>query len=179
MEQIIFYTYSTVAQVLAAIVALLGVFTIFQIQNINNKLTGLSQNYFDSLIDTRKKNTIPISHFLLDDFKNSQISRNYKKTMKIMEEMKSKYGNTIKTLHSAYHSTLNLHKSKSQQIEKTVCITIISVLLILFCVIMLPFAVRINSFTFWITFVPFFLALSYLMYLIVNLIRSALRFEQT
>lgn len=49
MENTVYYTFSTISQSLAAMVALLGVFTIYILQTLNSKIIYISQGYLEYL----------------------------------------------------------------------------------------------------------------------------------
>ncbi len=83
MENAIFYTFSTIPQVLAGAIALIGVFALYKIQELNTSLTGLSQNF----IDEGKIRSIDGAEF--DEFKRNHISREYEKVHSSIKEVES------------------------------------------------------------------------------------------
>lgn len=47
MENTIYYTFSTIAQVLAAIVGIIGVFAIFHFQSLYDSLFGFATSFYE------------------------------------------------------------------------------------------------------------------------------------
>jgi multisubunit Na+/H+ antiporter MnhG subunit len=82
MSQIIFYTFSTIAQVLGAIIALLGVFVLFKIQNNNTILAGQAQVFYNKT----KEIGLALFEKYLNKLNNSMIARNYPDVFIHMEE---------------------------------------------------------------------------------------------
>ncbi|MGA2823581.1 MAG: hypothetical protein ABSE72_08660 [Bacteroidales bacterium] len=48
MENTIYYTFSTIAQVLAVIVAITGAFAMFRFQSIKDSLLGMATDFLDA-----------------------------------------------------------------------------------------------------------------------------------
>jgi len=81
MEQIIYYTFSTIPQVLGAIIALLGVFVIFKIQH-NHKILDGQTKYFYEIIKENK--FLKLNKDLVLE---SNIKKNYSEVLKWMESV--------------------------------------------------------------------------------------------
>lgn len=175
MENTVYYTYSTISQTLAAMVALLGVFTIYRLQSLNNKFIDHSQSYLDFLNKMEKENN-PNSGvwFTNRELGRLIISKHYQGIIDLMEREYKKWGEAFSELSSFYKSVNKITAYKEKSIKKTVFITSTSLIIILASIIMLSLATIINNLAFWITFLLFLLAIGFVFLQIFQLIKFSL-----
>jgi len=80
MENTVYYTFSTISQSLAAMIALLGVFTIYMLQTLNSRIIDISQGYLEYLNKMEKdKNPNTGIWFVNRELNGLIISKNLKK----------------------------------------------------------------------------------------------------
>lgn len=99
MNQIIYYTFSTMAQVLAAAIALIGVYAIFRLQALRGTLSGLAQNFYDEVRFTLKHHSYGKTDGLGEEYalvilkplKQSMLSKNYEQIKKEQKDFITNY----------------------------------------------------------------------------------------
>ena len=191
MKDAIFYTFSTIPQVLAGAIALIGVFAIFKINEIKKELDGQAQNFYDYIKDfyigVKKPSDnldfkwSPIFDRITNSLVKAKVSRNY---MWISQEM-----NEFFELHKPYMWEINGLEPILKEIEKrfniyyenrnklkkdTINVITFSAILISIIVILIPIGVVDK----WWLGIPLlicsFLALGINLYLIVKIIKDSL-----
>jgi hypothetical protein len=150
MAETVYYTFSTIAQVVATLAALLGVFTIFHMQIINKKLGGLSQNYYDTLKSHKKINPVNVPDYILGEFKKNQLSRNHLLNLEIMKDWDNKWNDKFSHLQPIFKAFSGSIDQRGKQIILTVKITILSVILIIASITVISFADSIYCTLFWV-----------------------------
>ncbi|MCX6233490.1 MAG: hypothetical protein NT175_02025 [Bacteroidetes bacterium] len=181
MENSIYYTFSTIAQVLAGILALLGAFAIFKIPLFRNRLSGLAQNFYDetdNLIKTRV--SFPASK--IGDLKKNMISRNYFQLLRSMEESLKVYKESpdvkekdIQKFNNYYQEYKMLYISEKALMSKTRIVLIYTVTIILGSIFIIPFANVISRGIFILLLSLFFILLAINFYLILQLILQLIK----
>lgn len=117
-----YYTFSTIPQVLASMIALLGVFAIFKIQFIHNRLNGLSQNFYDRLTQEERSKSSFITPNEIEKFRRIKISLNDSKIFKQMEHImdllkRLNYEGTWRFFEPIFLESQDLLKIKSNLIK--------------------------------------------------------------
>lgn len=174
MENTVYYTYSTVSQTIAAMVALLGVFSIYQLQSLNNKFFGLAQNYLDTLIKMEQENFMQMQSNPHRELNSYIVFKNFDGILNVLERVNKSYGNTFSDLDKLRNSIILVFNDKNQVIKKSIHITLVSLLLIAGSILTLSFASNINTNIYWIVFIPFFSSILYLLIRIFNLLKFSL-----
>src|ERR1035437_8946902 len=200
MENTVYYIYSTISQTLAAMVALLGVFSIYMLQSLNNKFIDISQGYLDFLNRMEKENNPNYGFwFTKIEFNKLIISkqyqgilaladREYKKWADAFPEL-SNFSKSITKIRSDKENVIKktlfirsdlsnrltkIRSDKENVIKKTLFITISSLIIIIGSLIMLSMATKMHNLTFWILFILFISAIGYVFLLIFQLIKFSL-----
>lgn len=174
MENTVYYTYSTVSQTIAAMVALLGVFSIYLLQSLNNKFMGLAQNYLDTLIKMEKDNFQQLSSNPHRELSNHVVFKNFDGILSVTEKVFKMYGDNFSDLDKLRKSIILVFNDKQQVIKKSIHITLVSLLIIAGSILILSFASNICTTAYWLIFIPFFSLISYLLYRVFNLIKFSL-----
>lgn len=175
MENTVYYTYSTISQTLAAMVALLGVFTLYRLQSLNNKFIDLSQSYLDFLNRMEKEKNINTGVWFTNrELSRLIISKHYPGILDLMDREYRKWGEAFSELSGFYKSIIKITSDKEKSIKKTLIITSSSLIIIIASIIMLSMATKINSLTFWITFLLFLSAIGFVFLQIYQVIKFSL-----
>lgn len=174
MENTVYYTYSTVSQTIAAMVALLGVLSIYQLQSLNNKFIGLTQNYLDTLLNMEKDDFMKMSSNPHRELSNHVVFKNYDGILSVTDKVFKMYGDSFPDLDKLRKSIILIFNNKQQVIKKSIHITLVSLLVIAGSILILSFASNISTKSYWLIFIPFFSIISYLLYRVFNLIKFSL-----
>ena len=174
MENTVYYTYSTVSQTIAAMVALLGVFSIYQLQSLNNKFFGLAQNYLDTLIKMEKEDWMRMQSNPHRELSNHVVFKNFDGILTVTDKVFKMYGDNFSDLDILRKSIILVFNDKKQVIKKSIHITLFSLLIISGSILILSFATSINSTIYWIIFIPFFCLILYLLSKVYDLIKYSL-----
>jgi len=174
MENTVYYTYSTISQTIAAMVALLGVFSIYLLQSLNNKFMGLSQNYLDTLIKMEKEDFMKMSSNPHRELSNHVVFKNFTGILSVTDKVFKIYGDTFSELENLRKSIILVFNNKQEIVQKSVHITLISLLIIAASIGTLSFASNMGVMSYWIIFIPFFILILYLLYRVFNLIKFSL-----
>lgn len=162
MENTVYYTFSTISQSLAAMIALLGVFSIYVLQNLNSRIIDISQGYLEFLKkleqDKDPNNGI---WFTSRELTSLITSKNLKKIKALAESEYQKWGDFKSELKSFHTNILEFTKIKESIIWQTLKITSVSFVIILASMVMLSLAIYVSTPLFWITFSIFILAIIY------------------
>ena len=131
MENTFYYTFSTISQSLAAMIALLGVFSIYMMQTLNSRIIDISQGYLEYLNKLEKdKNPNTGIWFTNRELAGLITSKNLKKIKAIAEREYQKWGDFSSEL-KLFHDTLaEFTQIKDTIIRKTLKITSLSFLII-------------------------------------------------
>ncbi len=190
MKEAIFYTFSTIPQVLAGTIALIGVFAIFKIRALKEELDGLAQNFYDTVNDYYvgvKKPPENIDYILkpafekvINPFHKAELSRNYKLISSEMdtfaehhESSDKRIGNLMPLLEAIkIEFKTSLHNMNKLR-EDTINVIIFSAVLIFIIVIFIPIGV-IDAWWVGIPLLCFaFIALGINLYRIVKVIKAS------
>jgi hypothetical protein len=138
-----YYFFSAVPQVLAAILALFGVFVIFKIQNIKSELFGIGQSILDVFIQRGKFIQSNLPPLLLNEkMKNVSILDNIQTAIHRhnINELKSVMDLIENLDFQIYRGKYNSRHSLIQSlIKQTIYLSIITALLIIICLAAIPF----------------------------------------
>ncbi|HEX2919560.1 MAG TPA: hypothetical protein VHO50_00190 [Bacteroidales bacterium] len=175
MENTIYYSFSTISQTLAAMVALLGVFTIYRLQNLNNKFIDHSQSYLEFLNRMENEKNVNTGVW----FTNRELSRlitskHYKGILELMDREYKKWGDVFSELSGFYKSIIKITSDKQKSIEKTLSITCTSLIIISASIGMLSMATKMNNLTFWVIFSVFLLSIGIVFWQMFQLIKFSL-----
>ena len=88
MENAIFYTFSTIPQVLAGAIALIGVFALYKIQELNNSIIGNGETFEAS------STKYPYER---EELRKAITSKNYSQMIVLMKDLFSRHNNEIST----------------------------------------------------------------------------------
>lgn len=157
METSFYYTFSTIAQVLAGFLALSGVFVIYQIQKYTNKQTAYPHFFHDSMLKKYcNEGTVFISLNELKsviDSGNYSESLNYLRTIVLDENLEQKYP----SYHSNAKGTLKL--IRTIEVDKKILLLltkislVIGVIVILFSLLILAnvnyIYINLSEYAFW------------------------------
>jgi hypothetical protein len=175
MENTVYYIYSTISQTLAAMVALLGVFSIYMLQSLNNKFIDISQGYLDFLNRMEKENNPNYGFwFTKIEFNKLIISKQYQGILALADREYKKWADAFPELSNFSKSITKIRSDKENVIKKTLFITISSLIIIIGSLIMLSMATKMHNLTFWILFILFISAIGYVFLLIFQLIKFSL-----
>lgn len=165
MENTVYYTFSTISQSLAAMIALLGVFTIYMLQTLNSRIIDISQGYLEYLNKMEKdKNPNTGIWFVNRELSGLIISKNFKKIKAIAEREHQRWGDFSSEIKSFNDSLNELNQIKDSIILKTIKITTISFIIILASILMLSISIYISNLSFWLIFPIFVIAISYIFF---------------
>ena len=163
MENTVYYTFSTISQSLAAMIALLGVFTIYMLQTLNSRIIDISLGYLEYLNKLEKdKNPNTGIWFVNRELNGLIISKNLKKIKAIADREHQKWGDfstELKLFNESLHEFIQI---KNSIILKTIKITTISFITILASIFMLSISIYVSRLFFWLTFPIFIIAISYI-----------------
>jgi hypothetical protein len=174
VENTVYYTYSTISQTIAAMVALLGVFSIYQLQSLNNKFMELAQNYLDTLLKMEKEDFMKMQSNPHRDLSSQIVFKNYNGIIGALDRVNIMYGNSFSDLYKLRETIIEIFNYKHQVINKSIHITLLSLLMIGVSILILSFASNISATSYWLIFIPFFGLISYLLFRVFNLIKFSL-----
>lgn len=175
MENTVYYTFSTISQSLAAMIALLGVFTIYMLQTLNSRIIDISQGYLEYLNKMEKdKNPNTGIWFVNRELSGLITSKNLKKIKVIAEREYQKWGDFSSELKSFHDSLAEFTQIKDSIILKTIKITTISFIIILASILMLSISIYVSKLLFWLTFPIFIIAISYIFFSAFRLIKVSI-----
>jgi hypothetical protein len=174
MENTVYYTYSTISQTIAAMVALLGVFSIYQLQSLNIKFMGLAQNYLDTLLKMEKEDFMKMPSNPHRELNSYVIFKNFDGIISVTEKVFKMFGDSFSDLDQLRKSIALVSNNKKQVVKKSIHITLFSLLVIAGSIFILSFASNISIKIYWIIFIPFFSVITYVLYRVYNLIKFSL-----
>jgi hypothetical protein len=174
MENTVYYTYSTISQTIAAMVALLGVFSIYVMQSLNNKFMGLAQTYLDTLLKMEKEDFMKMSSNPHRELSTHVVFKNFSGIISVTDKVFKMYGDTFSDLENLRKAIIIVFNNKQEIVKKSIHITLISLLIIAASIGTLSFASNIGVLLYWIIFIPFFILILYLLYRVFNLIKYSL-----
>lgn len=139
-ENIIYYTFSTIPQVLGGAIGLLGVFCLYKIQDFNTQLKGSATAYLLELErEPNHKQTINNK----DRFVISRLTKAIEKSY--LPEIEKELTKLVSCLETpSFKAHLNLFKKKlskrNKLISQTISCTFFSIITIIFSFFPLPFS---------------------------------------
>jgi len=145
MHQAIYYTFSTIPQVLAGAIALLGVFTIYKINMIDNLIKGIGNAVLLELGANRKASKSVLEHnpHLIERLKKSIEISDSLDIMKQLEEIVTAVP-TESMIEKVRKRCDRQIKSRIHLIKRTKLSLIVSSVCIVTSVLILPFSKNIN-----------------------------------
>jgi hypothetical protein len=176
MENAIYYTFSTIPQVLAALIALVGVFVIFKIQILNKELLGFGKAILDEFERCEKvREKVKQKNKMLESRLKKSINRNDFDGLGIQINEIAEILNT-KSLSGVAESYVKSKEFKENLIKKTKTESIFSIIVILMSVVILPFAkiISTNLFCSILIFFIIMLLFGLSLFLIIIIVKESL-----
>ena len=132
-----YYFFSATPQVLAAILALFGLFVVFKIQDIKNQLLGIGQSIIDEVqspVNWKKRYSLNASkdNFQsVPEFKNKINERNIKELQNLIHQIEHPSYTIFKDKYN------ELYSSRENLINNTTRWSIVTAIIIVFCLVIL------------------------------------------
>ncbi len=168
MENAIFYTFSTIPQVLAGAIALIGVFAIFKVQNLNNTMLGYAKNFLSQA--TKSGQWLDFYDLALD----SQNLAELKSLMEVQTEKEPKVQKKDRLRRLYFNFSKNFYKKKSIMVITKIT-AVYTAFIILGSIIVLPYTLNILQMEhIELLFYPAFLLVAINLVLIVKIIITSL-----
>ena len=170
-----YYFFSATPQVLAAILALFGVFVIFKIQNLKSQMIAIGSSILDQKISITKsddlKLTIKVANILILDRIEKAIQRNdiegLKSTIDLIEDKDF----------MIYRKTFNnLHLFLKVLIHNTIASSIFTSITIIICLTLIPFGdlIIVNIYVLYSLFFLVIISIIICFYLLISIITKSL-----
>lgn len=146
-----YYTFSTIAQVLAAFIALGGVFVLFKLQELNKVQLTQSQIFYNFGVGIFISNGIPEQLQKLMSILNTESVSDIISEMNcFLEEAKLTKHKNISSLDKCYNNLLNLELIKKKLKQLTAKSLYLGAFTIFFSLIILAFTTKIRCCEYWI-----------------------------
>jgi len=145
MENSIYYTFSTMAQVLAGAIALLGVFLLYAIKQIDNELKGIAEAALIEVTRLGLVSFINKKDFNLIPGIKKAMAKNDQKDLKERLERLVDIVNTDSFEWQVREKYNTKYKFKESIIKKAKGVMILTTISILVSIIILAFTTKINS----------------------------------
>lgn len=201
MENSFYYFFSTTSQVLAAILALFGVFVIFKIQNLKDQLFAIANRFdqgFANHVSLKSvlKDGVSMRNFI-DNFSNEDlkglnhafeiIHAIFINTRKEIENSTTSDSQlisqnqyrltTINTYEKFPINFKNLYNSRQKLIDNTIKLSISSAVVIIFSISIIPFAKFLcrHPFIVYLIFTSIIVCLVIIFYYLISILKESLQ----
>lgn len=185
MENVILYFFSTIPQILAAIIALVFIFVLYKLQS-SEKIIDALCNEFELILGNNV--TLGFSWQRLGSsvkFMRNHKAKNFNCISKIMlsifeEHISEKDNKSVFKLKSIASKTSMIENKNSKIIKKTKLLCLIGFITIISSLVVIPFTKEIdgNRFLMNSLFIIFILSTIYILKIVYDIMTNSLNFEE-
>jgi hypothetical protein len=170
MNNSFYYFFSATSQVLGTVLALFGVFVIFRIQAIKDNMIGIGQSLLDRLerLNPKQAQSFKVPQgYTFGNFKRT--IRNAV-TRKDINNLKAKIELITNEQYKFYNRNITkLEKLLKSLIEKTIRWSVVTAVVIVFCLLIIPFGQYFLCHR-WLLYTMFFIVIAGVVFIFMSLI---------